>query len=81
MLSPDKKSLGLRIQHKDNKPESLWISRTGKPPEFKTVDENEWNEMMVQAKKELPSAITAGIREQIERDCPCNQTKTTTTRR
>lgn len=68
MLSPDKKSLGLRIQHKDNKPESLWISRTGKPPEFKTVDENEWNEMMVQAKKELPSAITAGIREQIERE-------------
>lgn len=70
MLSPDKKSLGLRIQHKNNKSETLWISKTGTLPEFQRVDESEWNEMMVQAKQELPSAITAGIKKQLEKELP-----------
>ncbi|MBN2686378.1 MAG: hypothetical protein JXR40_13940 [Pontiellaceae bacterium] len=70
ILSPDKDSLGLRIQHKDNKQESLWISKTGKLPEFHSVDENQWNEIMVQVKQELPSAITEGIRKHIEKELP-----------
>ncbi len=70
MLSPDKKILGLRIQHKDNKQESLWISKTGKLPAFQSVDENKWNEIMAQVKQELPSAITEGIRKHIEKELP-----------
>ena len=66
MLSSNKNILGLKFDD-DKRNQSFWITKTGAPPDLHTVDHNQWNEIMMSSKEELPASVELSIKMHIRK--------------